>query len=126
MLDDLAAAGTAVDAGQNAGVGRRIDDPVGVAGRLQIAGAADVAVPDADAGRFEARPRRLASRPAEIVDPGQQRTRKAPLQAERQLAADEAADPGDQDSHQSEMRALQVATISRTVSGSDFVMPQPG
>ena len=45
---------------------------------------------------------------------------------ERQFAADEAADAGDDDFHQAVIRAFQVATISRTVSASGFVMSHPG
>ena len=51
VLDELAAAGLAVDAGQHAGDGGGVDDPIAVGKRFEIAGAADIAVDHADAGR---------------------------------------------------------------------------
>ncbi len=48
VLDQLAAAGYAVDTGQNAGIGRCVDDPVDLRQGLEVGRAADIAVKEPD------------------------------------------------------------------------------
>ena len=76
----------------NAGLRRRVDDPVRAAQRFEIARAPDVAMFDDDSRGLQPPARRFAARPAEVVDAGDPRALKAVNQVQRQLASDETAD----------------------------------
>jgi len=52
VLDELAGTCFAIDAGEDAGVGGGVDDPVDSGKRLEIAGGAEVAVEEFDADFF--------------------------------------------------------------------------
>ena len=52
VLDELARAGLAVDAGEDAGVGGGVDDPIDGREGFEVAGGAEVAVEEFDADFF--------------------------------------------------------------------------
>jgi hypothetical protein len=68
VLDELPRARASVHAGEHAGIGRRIDDPVDRRQRLQITGRTQVAVKQSHALAFEIGAIGFASRANEIVE----------------------------------------------------------
>ena len=99
VLDELAAAGFAIDAGENAGVGGGVDDPIDGREGFEIGGDADLAVKDSNAFEGERAPIGFRAGAGEIVDAGDLRAGEGSLQAAREGRAHESADPGDEDAH---------------------------
>ena len=99
MLDDLATAGAAIEAGEDAGIGSGVDEDIDGREGFKIAGEADVAVGNLDAELFEGVAIELAAVADEVVDSddGDGRVGFAPESGEG--ASDEPADSGDEDLH---------------------------
>ena len=95
VLDQLAAAGLAVHAGEHAGVGGRLDDPIAAGQRLQVAGIADVAVMELDAVLAQGAAIGLTAGPDEVVQARDLPVRPAFPQAAGERAADKTADASD-------------------------------
>ncbi len=76
VVQQFPRAGHAIDAGKDAGVGGAIDDPVGLARRLEVRGKADIAGPDPDAEQPEGLAVGLRAAAAEIIDARDGRARQ--------------------------------------------------
>ena len=99
MLDELPGAGLAIRAGEDAGIGGRVEHPVDWRQCLDITGCAEVAVEQPHPEFFQFRPIGFAPRPDEVVESGQF-VRGSPVgQRARNRAAHEAADARDKNAH---------------------------
>ena len=67
VLDELPAAGATVDAGQDRGVGRGVDDPIAHGGDVRSRWPANIAMADRHAGRLQPLPVQLAAGSDETV-----------------------------------------------------------
>ncbi len=103
VLDELAAGGLAVDAGEHARVGRGVDDHVDGGQRLEVGREPDVGVVDGDAERAERSAIQLAAWPDEVVEPDEFDAVPCVDPAANQRRADEAAGAGDQNLSRDEL-----------------------
>ena len=101
MLEQLAAAGLAVNPGQDAGIGGGVDHPIDRADCLQVAREAHVAVTKLDAEFGEFAPVTLAAWAAEIIETDEAEFAAGPMLAKAacERAADKAAAPRDEYPH---------------------------
>ena len=122
MLDELAGTCFAIDAGEDAGVGGGVDDPVDSGKRLEIAGGAEVAVEEFDADFFQGVAIRLAARTDEIIEAEEGVAGAGFGERAREGAADKAAHTGDQNSHgmsERESEGESEERIERRIVGSN-------
>lgn len=94
VFEELAAAGAAVEAGEDAGVGGGVDDPVHVGEGLEVAGQADVAMEEAHTELLEGEAIDLGAGTAEVVEA--EGGPAAGDEVAEDLAAGEAAGTGDE------------------------------
>ena len=116
VLDQLTAAGSAVDPGQHACIGRGVDHPVGIRQFLEVAGGPQVGMEQARPQLFEFRPVGFAPGADEIVESENLVIFARFQQRLGDGAADETAYARNQDSHG--RRAKQ--SLSGRESGKSF------
>src|SRR5581483_9044241 len=68
VLDQLTAAGTPIDAGEDTWIGGGINDPIGRRQAVEVGGGAHIAVADVDSERAQARLAGLAAGAEKVVD----------------------------------------------------------
>src|SRR6266566_5156586 len=100
MLDQLTAAGLPVHAGEDAGIGRRVQNPLAPRERFQITRIADIAVANLNAQLAQRRAVQLAARPHKIVQTDDFPIGPALAQSARQRGANETANSCNQDTHE--------------------------
>ena len=100
VFDELAGAGFSVDAGEDAGVGGGVDNPVDARKRFEVAGGAEIGVDDFYAEFFEFGAVGLAAGTDEVVEAVELVTGTGTGEGAGEGAADEAADAGDENAHE--------------------------
>lgn len=102
VFDELARAGFAVDAGEDAGVGGGVDDPVHGWQGLEIARGAEIGVDNFDPEFFEFGAIGFAAGTDEVVETVELVAGTGGDESPGERAADEAADAGDENAHGAE------------------------
>ena len=97
VLEQFLAPGLAVDSGQHARVGRRIDHPIDTFDPGQIFLLTHVATPKLDARRLDARTVPFAARTAKIIEPADLIAGRT--ESEGQFGPDKSTDAADQYAH---------------------------
>src|SRR5579883_2464696 len=125
VLEQLAAAALARDAGENARVRRGINHPVALGESGEIAGGAQVRVSEAYAKLFQAHAIRLRTGAAKIIKAVELDAFDPLAKGFRQTGTNEAADARDQQLHEdatdTERRCIQLEEISSKMVGSVLV-----
>ena len=99
VLDELPAAGLAVHAGEDAGVGGGVDDRVDFRQGLEVAGGPEIGVADLHAEAFQLEPVEFAAGTDEVVEAVDFPLRRMGAEIFRQGGADKTADARDEDFH---------------------------
>src|SRR4030081_3851434 len=108
MFDELPAAGLVVHAGENTGIRRRIDDPIGGRQRVDITRAADICVAYIYAWSAQGEPAFFAAWSNEIIKAETLRSIQVFADFPRDGASRESANAGDQYTHGMARRWLTV------------------
>ena len=103
VFDELAGAGLAVHAREDAGIGGGVDHPIHGGERLEVAGGTEIGVEDFDAKFFEFGAVRFTAGADKIIEAIELMTGARGGEGAGERAADEAANAGDENAHGAEV-----------------------
>src|SRR5476651_1553437 len=108
MLDQLPAAGHSVNSREHAWIGRRVDDPIDLRDRFEIARGTEIGMAHGDTALAQRLEVELASSATQIVQPDDLAVRDVVEQAVRERATHEAANAGNKNLHRRVTRFISI------------------